>query len=79
MYIFIILPSMLICLFEGETMGGKITNEISIVTVGAPCVLFINQIQILRMTNDYRENYCVLPEYYKCVLPPLTLMVGLTN
>ena len=20
----------------------------------------------------FLENYCVLPEYYKCVLPPLT-------
>ena len=26
-----------------------------------------------------RGNYCVLPEYHKCVLPPLTLMVGPTN
>ena len=26
-----------------------------------------------------RGNYCVLPEYQKCVLPPLTLMVGPTN
>ena len=24
-------------------------------------------------------NYCILPEYHKCVLPPLTWMVGLTN
>ena len=24
-------------------------------------------------------NYCVLPEYHKCALPPLTLMVGPTN
>ena len=25
------------------------------------------------------ENYCVLPEYHKCVFPPLTLIVGPTN
>ena len=23
-------------------------------------------------------NYCILPEYHKCVLPPLTFMVGPT-
>ena len=27
----------------------------------------------------YRGNYCILLEYHKCILPPLTWMVGPTN
>jgi len=39
-------------IFGGIKMGGKIPNEKSMVTVGAPCVLFINQIQFLHMASD---------------------------
>ena len=30
-------------------------------------------------TNKIEENYCVLPEYHKCVFSSLTWMVGYTN
>ena len=39
----------------------------------------IKQIYFTETTTSIQENYCVLPEYHKCVLPPLTLMVGPTN
>ena len=57
---------------EYENTNRFITFWFSKITLNSnPC--------LQRTHHTYEGNYCVLPEYHKCVLPPLTLMVDPTN